>query len=195
MTTKRLPIAATHETPDAPFGVEAVEAAELIPEFATMCLVPMIHSRPIKCEHMRIATPEILSYFASLQTRIDEATLVPFRAVSVADWKPKPAECHKNVDCWNVGHENRARVRGWLTWGNDEFGSCHLIAHSVVDENAVLYDITPIDPNTPPPMFLRHIGEQESFDKMLPQWSWTTYPIIFELSDESGEIEEDAGYN
>jgi hypothetical protein len=27
---------------------------------------------------------------------------------------------------------------------------------------------------------------------MQPQWSWTTYPIIFELSNEPVEIEDEA---
>ncbi len=66
---------------------------------------------------MRIVTPEILSYFASLHFRIAEATHVPFRAVSFGDWHPKPAECHKNVDHWIAGYKNRTRIRGWLTWG------------------------------------------------------------------------------
>jgi hypothetical protein len=147
---------------------------------------------PVKGGIMRIVTPEILSYFASVQSRIEEAKHIPFREVSVADWQPKPAECHKNVDYWISGYEKRTRVRGWLTWGNDESGSCHLIAHSVVDDDGTLYDITPIDPNTPPPMFLRHIGEKGAFDVMQPQWSWTTYPIIFEMTNESARFEDEA---
>lgn len=139
---------------------------------------------------MRLVTPEILSYFASLQSRIDEAKHVPFREVSMAEWQPKPAHCHENVDWWVAGRQNRTRIRGWLTWGNDEYGSCLLVAHSVVDDDGVLYDITPIDPYTPPPTFLRHLGDKTSFDEMQPEWSWTTYPIIVALSGGSAEFED-----
>lgn len=142
---------------------------------------------------MRIVTPEILSYFASLQSRIGQARNVPFREVGVEKWQPESAQCHKNVDFWIARHGNCTRVPGWLTWGNDEYGSCHLVAHSVVDDDGVLYDITPIDPNTPPPLFLRHIGGEAAFDAMQPEWSWTTYPIIFALSGESAELEDEMG--
>lgn len=191
-TTRTPPIAAAHHARDVPFGTGTVDDGELAAGFITTCLAPMIHSWSIKCEHMRIVTPEILNYFALLQSRIGEARSVPSRAVSFGDWQPKLANCHKNVDSWNAGHENRVRVRGWLTWGNDESGSCHLIAHSVVDDDGVLYDITPIDPNTPRPKFLTHVGQKEAFDAMQPQWSWTTYPIIFELSNKPVEIEDEA---
>jgi hypothetical protein len=140
---------------------------------------------------MRIVTSEIQDYFASLQMRLGEAKYVPFKAVSVGDWQPKPSDCHNNVDYWIDSRNNCARVRGWLTWGEDEHGSCHFIAHSVIEDNGVLYDITPIDPNTPPPNFLEDVGETKAFDAMQPTWSWTTYPIIVELSHEPAECGDD----
>jgi len=130
-----------------------------------------------------------MNYFASLHSRLGEAEDVPFREVSIADWQPKLAECHNNVERWTTGYEGRTRVRGWLTWGDDASGSFHLIAHSVVEEDGLLYDITPIDPNTPRPKFLRHVGDKESFDAMQLTWSWTTYPIIFEISSEPAELD------
>ena len=150
---------------------------------------------PIQYQVMRIITPAIESYFASLQSRLGEAEPVSFRAVSIAKWLPQPSQCHENVDYWIAGRHNCTRVRGWLTWGEDELGSCLFIAHSVVDDNGILYDITPIDPNTSPLMFLKHIGTVEAFDAMQPQFSSATYPFLFELPQESCELEEDAGYN
>ena len=144
---------------------------------------------------MRIVTPAIESYFASLQSRLDEASRVPFKAVSIAEWLPLPSQCHKNVDYWIAGRLKSRRVRGWLTWGKDEAGSCLFIAHSIVDDNGILYDITPIDSNTPPLIFLKHIGSREAFDAMQPTWSSSVYPFIFEVPQESGEFEEDAEYN
>lgn len=144
---------------------------------------------------MRIVTPAIESYFASLQSRLGEARRVPFKVVSIAEWQPQPSQCHKNVDEWIAGCHNCTRARGWLTWGKDETGSCFFIAHSIVDDNGILYDITPIAPNTPPLMFLKHIGSTEAFDAMQPTWSSATYPFVFDLPEESGEFEEDAEYN
>lgn len=140
---------------------------------------------------MRIVTPELMNYFASLHSRLSEAEDVHFRKVSIADWEPKLADCHNNVDRWNAGYERRRRVRGWLTWGNDAYGSCHLIAHSVVEDDGALYDITALDPHTPRPKFLRHLGDKETFDAMQPDWSWTTYPIILELSSEPAELDDE----
>jgi hypothetical protein len=39
------------------------------------------------------------------------------------------------------------------------------MAHSVVDENGQLVDITPLDPNTPREglVFLKHLGTEEDF--------------------------------
>lgn len=140
---------------------------------------------------MRIITSEIERYFQSLQTRLAEARLVSFENVSLADWQPKPSDCHNNVDYWTTRHVGCTRVRGWLTWGEDESGSCHFIAHSVVEQDGALYDITPIDPNTPPPRFVKHLGETEVFDAMQPAWSWTIYPFITELPLEPTVPDED----
>ena len=112
-------------------------------------------------------------------------------AVSIADWQPKPSDCHNNVDRWIAHHDCCTRVRGWLTWGEDGAGSCQFMAHSVVEEGGVLYDITPIDSNTPTPKFLKHLGETEAFDAMQPVWSSVIYPIITELSHEPTAPDED----
>lgn len=140
---------------------------------------------------MRIVTPEIQDYFASLQMRLGEAKQVPFKAVSIEDWQPKPSNCHKNVDYWVNSRKNCLRVRGWLTSGGPDHGSCQFIAHSVVEDNGVLYDITPIGSNTSPLNFLRHVGDANAFDSIQPTWSWTTYPIIVELSHEPGGFGHD----
>ena len=59
---------------------------------------------------MRIITPEIERYFQSLQTRLAEARLVSFENVSLADWQPKPSDCHNNVDYWTTRHVDCTRV-------------------------------------------------------------------------------------
>jgi hypothetical protein len=147
---------------------------------------------------MRSITPEIQSYFDELYSRIGEGEHVPFEAVSLPGWEPPLAECHKNVDHWvdyrNAQPQRRKlkAVRGWLTWGVDAFGYCNLIAHSVVDEDGKLYDITPIAPDTPPLLFLRHVGTKKSFDEMQPEWSQTSYPLITSLSDEAAGIRDEA---
>jgi hypothetical protein len=140
---------------------------------------------------VRLITPEIQNYFDEVSSRIADAEEAPFEAVSLpCGWTPKPAECHKNVDHWTAQprHRHLKVVRGWLTWGKDASGLCMLTAHSVVEENGKLKDITPVDSDTPPSWFVRHAGAKESFDAMQPEWSWTTYPLEAPMSNESAEI-------
>lgn len=68
------------------------------------------------------------------------------------------------------------------------------VAHSVIEENGDLYDVTPLDPSTPSPLFLRHVEAEAVFDAMQPEWSWTFYPIITELSNEPAELPEEADW-
>jgi hypothetical protein len=52
------------------------------------------------------------------------------------------------------------------------------MAHSVVDENGQLVDITPLDPNTPREglVFLNHLGTEEDFSVMKTHCSVVRYP-------------------
>ena len=137
---------------------------------------------------MPIVTPPIQTYFDSLYDCIHTAAHVSFRDIASEQWQPEPSDCHRNADRWVGANNPRERIRGWLTWGIDGLGSCMFVAHSVIEEAGVLYDITPIDANTPSPKFLRHEGTAEIFDAMQPEWSWTIYPFITQLSNEPAEF-------
>jgi hypothetical protein len=52
------------------------------------------------------------------------------------------------VACWIENHPETKAVRGWLFWLPNDAGQYNFMAHSVVDENGQLVDITPFDPNT-----------------------------------------------
>jgi hypothetical protein len=137
---------------------------------------------------MPIVTPAIQTYFDSLYSRIHTAAQISFREVTSEEWQPKQSDCYHNADRWVGGNNARQRIRGWLTWGIDGLGSCMFVAHSVIGEAGTLYDITPIDANTPSPRFLGHEGTAEIFDAMQPEWSWTIYPFITQLSNEPAEF-------
>ena len=140
---------------------------------------------------MPLVTPSIQTYFDSLYGRIHTAVPIPFRAVASEAWQPKQSDCHRNADKWVATNNQRERIRGWLTWGADGIGSCIFVAHSILEEAGILYDITPIDPNTPSPMFLRHEGSADIFDAMQPEWSWTIYPFITQISSEAFELADE----
>jgi hypothetical protein len=126
-------------------------------------------------------TPEIRSYFVSLCARADnrEAVVVPFVRVRDREWEPKSTFCHPNADHWESLEPDRKAVRGWLICGTDLAGGYTFGAHSVVEENGELYDITPHDcPSAspePPRLFLRHAGEKRAFDDMLPECNCVSF--------------------
>jgi hypothetical protein len=124
-------------------------------------------------------TPETRSYFVSLCERANHPETVPFKVVGDGEWKPKSTFCHLNADHWESLEPGRKAVRGWLIWGPDPAGGCTFGAHSVVEENGELYDITPhdcpsVDPE-PPRLFLRHKGEKCVFDAMLPEYNSVSF--------------------
>jgi len=130
---------------------------------------------------MRIITPEIESYFASLHSRYDEAIPVPFEAASANDWMPTPALCHDNVNDWAERNPHLKVVRGWyaeMLFG----GGCRYVSHSVIERDGVLFDITPTECSRPP--FIRHVGTQEEFDGLKMAWTGVIYPFIDFLSNE-----------
>ena len=118
----------------------------------------------------RTITPKIEGHFTSLLARIGEAVEVPFEPI-FGDWQPRLAERHANTDKWVAQNPTLKAVREWLRWGEDEHGTCLLIAHSVIDDGGKLFDITPIHPNTPRPKFLIDHGTKEAFDAAQPKWS------------------------
>jgi hypothetical protein len=108
-------------------------------------------------------------------------------------------DCHGNVDRWIESHPGTKVVRGWLFWPPDAAGRYRFIAHSVVDENGDLVDITPIDPNTLRQglRFLRHEGTEKDFESMKIVCSEVLYPpmTIEELqASHFVDMEEEAGF-
>ena len=83
-------------------------------------------------------------YFRQLLQRVDQAVKVPFRAVSHEGWQPEPNKCHENVDCWVKHHPQSSAARGWMFWPSVLPGRYEFRAHSVVEEDGGLFDITPM---------------------------------------------------
>jgi hypothetical protein len=118
------------------------------------------------------------AYFQQLLERVNSALTVQFREVQLNGGETKLNDCHRNVDRWVNNHPEAKAVRGWLFWPPNGAGQCTLMAHSVVDENGQLVDITPLDPNTPRGglVFLKHTGTEEDFSIMKRSCSQVLYP-------------------
>ena len=118
-------------------------------------------------------------YFAQLYQHLNEAKPVPVVSVAIDDWKPIPRFCHENVDRYTEHQPSRSAVRGWVIDGTDGCEGYLLIAHSVVEENNKLYDITPQDGETPGPpnprWFIQHPGTKETFDAWARQPKYSSH--------------------
>jgi hypothetical protein len=139
------------------------------------------------------------TYFQQLVERVDSAVKVPFRKVRLDGVEPKLNDCHGNVHCWIRTHPETSAVRGWLFWPPDPAGRYRFMAHSVVDENGQLVDLTPIDPNTLREglRFLRHEGAEKDFESMKIVCSEVLYPpmTIEELqASHLVDLEEEAKF-
>jgi hypothetical protein len=101
--------------------------------------------------------------------RLYQAVNVPFRIVSLAEWFPRVAYCHPNVDSWVGAHPGDTAVRGWVTYA--DFGlSIRLTAHSVVrGADGQLFDITPLENELyrDSMRFIPHPGDEQSFASMM----------------------------
>jgi hypothetical protein len=118
------------------------------------------------------------AYFQQLRERVNSAVRVPFHEVQLKGEEPRLNDCHRNVDCWVKNHPETKAVRGWLFWPPNEAGQYTFMAHSIVDENGQLVDITPLDPNTRREglVFLKHLGTEEDFSVMKTPCSRVLYP-------------------
>jgi hypothetical protein len=118
------------------------------------------------------------AYFEELHKRVDSAVKVRFRAVELNGKEPRLNGCHDNVNSWVENHPGTKIVRGWLFWPPNEAGQYTFMAHSVVEENGQLIDITPFDRNTPRGglVFLKHEGTEEDFEPMKTVCSKVLYP-------------------
>jgi hypothetical protein len=118
------------------------------------------------------------AYFQQLLERVNSAVTVPFREVQLNGGAPKLNDCHGNVDRYVKNHPGAKAVRGWLFWPPNGAGQYNFMAHSGVDEDGQLVDITPLDRNTPREglVFLKHLGAEEDFSVMKTPCSRVLYP-------------------
>jgi hypothetical protein len=134
-------------------------------------------------------------YFRRLYDRVSEAVKVPFRAVHLDGCEPAPNKCHENVDHWVKHRQDSKAVRGWIFWPPDENRRCRFMAHSVVEEEGELFDITPIDRNTPSEtlLFFRHSGTEAEFEPMKTACAEVVYPpfTLEEWHDSQASAETD----
>lgn len=118
-------------------------------------------------------------YFASLHSRLHEAEHMQRRRVEFEGWKPEPAKCHENVDFWVSLNPNMKAVHGWMVISRYPDGRCIYNAHSVIEEDGALYDITlREDVACEYIPFLRHVGIDEEFMVLKEHHSQFTYPPI-----------------
>jgi|SRR5882762_3537594 hypothetical protein len=109
------------------------------------------------------------AYETAICARLNEAEIIPFREVSIGEWRPKVAACHENVDAWVQSNPQSFAVRGWvvyISYGGDAVG---LTAHSIVKgPDGDLFDITPLcnEGGRHPLHFVAHVGDDRSFFEM-----------------------------
>jgi hypothetical protein len=122
---------------------------------------------------------EVEGYFASLQSRLHQAEHMTRRKVGFEGWTPEPAKCHENVDFWVSHNPSLKPVRGWILSQGVVAGRCLYEAHSVIEEEGVLYDITlREDVACERVPFLRHVGTEEEFSKMRDGRAQILFPPI-----------------
>ena len=101
-------------------------------------------------------------YEASILARLDQAVRVPFREVSLNNWRPGHNDCHNNVDTCVAANPSCKAVRGWMIES-----TCSLTAHSVVrDTDGQLFDITPFTDDRLRLGFIEHEGDDAAFERM-----------------------------
>jgi hypothetical protein len=128
-------------------------------------------------------TPEYERYFAALHPRLKDAKPVPFVTVAIDAWNHGVNRCHENVARYAAGRPGRSAVPGWLIEATDGNGGYLVAAHSVVEEDGKLFDITPaaatsVNTRGSARRFIRHDGTAEEFDDMLPEFNqhWVLAP-------------------
>ena len=113
--------------------------------------------------------------------------------VSHDGWSPEASKCHENVDYWVKLNPHLKAVRGWMIVTEDESGRCIYEAHSVVEADGKLYDITlPNQAACVGIRFVRHRGTKDEFFEVLDnnRRSSVTYPPF--TNDESLASQEGA---
>jgi hypothetical protein len=101
-----------------------------------------------------------------------EAIIAPFCEVGMrgsageSDWLPLPHRCHDNVAAWVSQSPQHKAARGYIIFPpNPLYGGVLVQAHTVVEMEEGLIDITPSGASQPYP-FVRHVGTDEEFEVM-----------------------------
>jgi hypothetical protein len=106
-------------------------------------------------------------YFAALHARRHGALPIRHRDVSVPGWSPQQNKCHDNVDFWVKLNPHLRPVRGWMVLSEDASGHCLYEAHSIIEDNGELYDISIPGLLCHGIRFLKHSGSEEDFQAIL----------------------------
>jgi hypothetical protein len=105
-------------------------------------------------------------YEADVCRRLSQAEHIPFKQVSIGDWRPQVAHCHVNVDTWVKANGGAVPVRGWVTYASFGELGVGLTAHSIVQNpDGELFDITPLESEwvRSGMRFIRHVGDDRAF--------------------------------
>jgi hypothetical protein len=125
-------------------------------------------------------------YEADICSRLRQSERIPFKQVSIGDWRPQMAQCHQNVDTWVKANTGAVAVRGWVTLGGDGY-TMRLTAHSVVKEpNGGLVDITPLgnENDRQGMLFIQHVGCDEAFSKAKKENLYIDCPLSVRVSSD-----------
>lgn len=101
---------------------------------------------------------------AELHAHLGSARTVRYVRRESRSFTPQPHDCHENVDQWCALHPQCAPVRGWLVFDYPlaRYPVVRFQAHSVVEENGRLLDITPRE-GSKELLFLPHPDGNEMF--------------------------------
>jgi hypothetical protein len=121
----------------------------------------------------------------SLYERRGTGKIVPYEPWAATGWTPSEHECHSNVE--RFVHENRdcKAVRGWWVFdytygpliGRPAFW--RFTAHSVIEDNGRLFDITPSRAEQRYP-FIRHNGPKGEFEALIFRFKITDLEHLIE---------------
>lgn len=99
---------------------------------------------------------EAKSFAAQLYARRDEGVIVTPGRVTIDGWQPVERDCHDNVTRVVNADKRYTAVRGWLYFSyNDATAFVCFNAHSVIEVNGTLVDITPQQTLDGPYPFIR----------------------------------------
>lgn len=101
---------------------------------------------------------------AELYAHFGAATKVRFWKRGTPTFAPQAHDCHENVDRWCALHPHCKPVRGWLVFDYPlaRYPVIRFQAHSVIEENGRLLDITPRE-GSKELLFLPHPDGNEMF--------------------------------